>query len=1230
MKRIFPLLLLAVSLTFQAVPVAADSWTPTGSMAVARQGHTATLLNNGTVLIVGGDNTGALLYGPGAGLFGATNGTPSYEPRQGATTTLLGNGTVLIVGGDGGPQSAQIYYPTTRTFALTTGSPTYIHSFHTATLLPDGRVLIAGGQNSTAGPQTTNLAELYDPSTGNFARTGSLTVDRSGHSATLLSNGKVLIAGGTETTTDGNGITLSSTELFDPSSQTFTPGPSMSVGRTGTMATTLPNGKVLLIGWLSAAADLYDPATNTVTTTGSMITPHADGTATLLTPGGVLVAGGFTATGPITTNSAELYDPVAGVFTATASMSVARQVFTATLLPDGRVLVVGGYNPTNGDLASAELYLPPEVYVSTAAGHQILRVDAASGATSVLFTWHPDGSTPPYPEGLAVGPDNLIYAADPTNDRIIRIDQSGGNLSTVYSTTSGCGSSCGPPGPQGPSFSTTGQLTFNTTSSNGVWQISFDSTDTPQPPVQIIPVASGEEFGEGTTFNLLDEVLIVDQANNVVLQQTAPGANTASSLITTNLNAPMGVAVNSSGNIFVSNFGSGKVEQFTSGGAHVNTYATFAAPDAPTFMQFDASGNLYVVTVQYTSGTHGKVWRVPAVASGQTSTPVLLVDLYLLYNGGSNSIGLLSDNAMGLALSATTYTTPQQPVSPGTSTTFTNGTTASVTEVLPPDVDMGDAVTAYMALSFIYVPPAVFSSTRLPGIAQSPNWSGGITPVPPGTTCTVIANTGGNCMVMRHLCFDSNHSPIVPCNITAPTTPIQLTAHYKTQVSPSCPAYIIADDDQKNWANITTSFNPADPTISGGTKKTNTDTAVVDLGSGNCATSDNVPPTTTAVTSPLMPNGTNNWFTTSPVSVILTSTDDTLVKEIDYSINGVAQPTVPGASTLFQIANQGATTISFFATDTFNNVETPAKSVTVKIDTTPPVVSVTGVTNGATYTLGAVPTAGCSTTDAMSGVATPASLTLTGGVPPGVGSFTATCSGAVDNAGNTAAPVTATYTVTPGPLASVSPSIINFGTVYLGTITIKSVTVTNQGDAPMTITDPLLSIVSGGNSKEFVALNLCPKSLAAGKSCTILVSFVAGPFYAPQTAILKVMDNAPGSPQTVALSATVINPKASLSSYSMNFGKQSVNKTSAAKTVTLTNTGTGTTPLVLSTLTVSGDFALASGTTCANGGTLAANVSCTINVTFTPTTQGLRSGSVVITDNAQNSPQKISLSGTGK
>jgi hypothetical protein len=381
-----------------------------------------------------------------------------------------------------------------------------------------------------------------------------------------------------------------------------------------------------------------------------------------------------------------------------------------------------------------------------------------------------------------------------------------------------------------------------------------------------------------------------------------------------------------------------------------------------------------------------------------------------------------------------------------------------------------------------------------------------------------------------------------------------------------------------------------------------------------------------------MPNGANGWFTTSPVTVILTSTDNTLVKQIDYSINGAAQPTtVHGASTLFQITNQGVNTISYHATDEAGNVEAP-KTLAVKIDTTPPVVSVTGVTNGATYTLGAVPTAGCSTTDAISGVATAASLKLTGGVPPGVGSFTATCSGALDMAGNPqAAPVTATYTVTPGPLASVSPSSINFGTVYLGTITTKNVTVTNQGDAPMTITDPLLSIVSGGNSKEFVALNLCPRSLAAGKSCTIYVIFVAGPYYTPQTAVLKVMDNAPGSPQTVTLTATVINPQAHLSATSLSFGTQKVKTSSKPpKAVTLTNTGA--TALTITSIAIAGanpgDFAEV-GNCPPSTASLAANASCTINVTFTPTTKGSRSASVVITDNAQNSPQSISLSGTG-
>jgi phosphotransferase system HPr-like phosphotransfer protein len=108
---------------------------------------------------------------------------------------------------------------------------------------------------------------------------------------------------------------------------------------------------------------------------------------------------------------------------------------------------------------------------------------------------------------------------------------------------------------------------------------------------------------------------------------------------------------------------------------------------------------------------------------------------------------------------------------------------------------------------------------------------------------------------------------------------------------------------------------------------------------------------------------------------------------------------------------------------------------------------------------------------------------------------------------------------------TVSPSNISFGTVTLGSITTKNITVTNIGTAPVTINQPLISIVQGGNSNEFVAVSLCPASLPAGSNCTITIAFAAGPFYTPQTATLEIMDNAPGSPQPVTLSATVLIPQ---------------------------------------------------------------------------------------------------------
>jgi CSLREA domain-containing protein len=210
---------------------------------------------------------------------------------------------------------------------------------------------------------------------------------------------------------------------------------------------------------------------------------------------------------------------------------------------------------------------------------------------------------------------------------------------------------------------------------------------------------------------------------------------------------------------------------------------------------------------------------------------------------------------------------------------------------------------------------------------------------------------------------------------------------------------------------------------------------------------------------------------------------------------------------------------------------------------------------------------------------------------------------------------------------SVSPSSINFGTVYLDSVTTKDVTVTNLGPESATVSDPLISILTQGDSREFVVFNLCPKTLAAHKSCTMEVQYVAGPFYDEQSATLSVKDSSPGSPQKVSLTALTIDPQAKLSATSLSFGAQKENTSSTAKPVTITNTGA--TPLTIDNVGVTGsdplDFIVANH--CPKS--LAAGLNCSIDVTFKPKAKGSRSAKLVITDNAQNSPQGVSLSGTG-
>jgi hypothetical protein len=170
--------------------------------------------------------------------------------------------------------------------------------------------------------------------------------------------------------------------------------------------------------------------------------------------------------------------------------------------------------------------------------------------------------------------------------------------------------------------------------------------------------------------------------------------------------------------------------------------------------------------------------------------------------------------------------------------------------------------------------------------------------------------------------------------------------------------------------------------------------------------------------------------------------------------------------------------------------------------------------------------------------------------------------------------------------------------------------------------------VKGGDSNEFVEVDECPKSLAGGSHCTISVTFIAGPFFTPQTATLTITDNAPGSPQTVTLTATVIDPQASFNPVGLSFGNQTVN-TSVTKTITLKNTGA--TALSITGMTVTGagatEFTLTPAASC--GSSLTAGGSCTISVTFKPVAKVSYSATLTVTDNARPGTQTVPLSGTG-
>jgi serine/threonine protein kinase len=317
-----------------------------------------------------------------AGTWLSTGGMSSG--RRYHTATPLPDGTLLVAGGnEGGPYrlaSIELYDPRTGAWSGNARMPV-AHRFHTATLLADGRVLIAGGYVAQA--EIIDPTALAEGQAVAWSNVNHMSSARRDHTACLLSDGRVLVCGGL----DNSNTALASAEIFSPESRGWARAGRMATARSRHCATVLLDGRVLVTGGNRgpydnliplSAAEIYDPATNTWSSAGSMTVPRLWHTATLLDDGRVLVTGGADSAG-VYLATAETFDPETGFWEPAGEMAAPRVWHTATLLPGGRVLVAGGNDRPGGYLATAEIYHPhSRTWTPTASLHTPRAVHTAT------------------------------------------------------------------------------------------------------------------------------------------------------------------------------------------------------------------------------------------------------------------------------------------------------------------------------------------------------------------------------------------------------------------------------------------------------------------------------------------------------------------------------------------------------------------------------------------------------------------------------------------------------------------------------------------------------------------------------------------------------------------------------------------------------------------------------------------------------------------------------------
>lgn len=362
----------AALLALTAIPARADAplpgvFVPAGELAQADDLITATALPDGGVLTC--DSTTCQRFSPSAGTW--SNPLVMQDQHVEHTATALLDGRVLIAGtawNTTNHPSAELFDPVTDRFS-TTGAMVAPRFGAAALRLQSGEVLIAGGRDTLHGSVPMASAEIYSPTSGTFRSTGSMASTREGFTATLLSDGRVLVTGGVSAT----GGFLASAEIYSPATGTFaTVAGGMTQPRYEHAAVLLADGRVLIAGGWSyyysstrpvASAEIFDPSTNTFSALSASMTDSREGLAMALLPSGlVLAAAGFDAHNEVL-NNADVFDPASGSFTRLpTTLQVAAESPATALLADGRVLVAGGASGNGGFVASASLFVPDRVF----------------------------------------------------------------------------------------------------------------------------------------------------------------------------------------------------------------------------------------------------------------------------------------------------------------------------------------------------------------------------------------------------------------------------------------------------------------------------------------------------------------------------------------------------------------------------------------------------------------------------------------------------------------------------------------------------------------------------------------------------------------------------------------------------------------------------------------------------------------------------------------------------